>query len=82
MEGEELDSPRELTPEAELTLEKVHAAIFNRQAHQCLLDYLFNFSCIGKVATPPWGDLSKRHESLQEGSLLNHGVGVRQQPTI
>lgn len=48
-EGEELSSPRTLTQEAKLALEKVQAMLTSRQAHWCLLDLPFKFIVLGRL---------------------------------
>ncbi|NWU34858.1 PO113 protein, partial [Hylia prasina] len=47
--GEELCSPRELTPEARTALEKVQTALSQRQAHRCLPDLPYRFIVLGKL---------------------------------
>ncbi|RMB92864.1 hypothetical protein DUI87_30758 [Hirundo rustica rustica] len=47
--GEELSSPRELTPEAKETLEKVQHLMSTRQAHRCDPDLPFKFIIMGKL---------------------------------
>ncbi|RMC19858.1 hypothetical protein DUI87_03424 [Hirundo rustica rustica] len=47
--GEELSSPRELTPEAKDALEKVQHLISTRQAHRCDPDLPFKFIIMGKL---------------------------------
>ncbi|RMC22118.1 hypothetical protein DUI87_02991 [Hirundo rustica rustica] len=47
--GEELSSPRELTPEAKEALEKVQHLMSTRQAHRCDLDLPFKFIIMGKL---------------------------------
>ncbi|RMC14114.1 hypothetical protein DUI87_09203 [Hirundo rustica rustica] len=47
--GEELSSPRELTPEAKEALEKVQHLMSTRQAHRCDPDLPFKFIIMGKL---------------------------------
>ncbi|RMC22169.1 hypothetical protein DUI87_03042 [Hirundo rustica rustica] len=47
--GEELSSPRELTPEAKEVLEKVQHLMSTRQAHRCDPDLPFKFIIMGKL---------------------------------
>ncbi|RMC01162.1 hypothetical protein DUI87_22253 [Hirundo rustica rustica] len=47
--GEELSSPRELTPEAKEALEKVQHLMSTRQAHRCDPDLPFKFIIVGKL---------------------------------
>lgn len=47
--GEELSSPRVLTPEARRSLEKVGRAMEIRQAHRCLPHLPFNYIILGKL---------------------------------
>ncbi|NWR12859.1 POK18 protein, partial [Paradoxornis webbianus] len=47
--GEELDSPRGLTQEAQQALEKVQLAMSSWQAHRCWPDLPFNFIILGKL---------------------------------
>lgn len=46
---EELDSPRFLTQEARLALEKVQSVLADQQAHSCRLDLPFNVITLGKL---------------------------------
>ncbi|RMC05518.1 hypothetical protein DUI87_18712 [Hirundo rustica rustica] len=47
--GEELSSPRKLTPEAKNALEKVQHLMSTRQAHRCDPDLPFKFMVMGKL---------------------------------
>ncbi|RMC18687.1 hypothetical protein DUI87_04583 [Hirundo rustica rustica] len=47
--GEELSSPRELTPEAKEALERVQHLMSTRQAHRCDPDLPFKFIIMGKL---------------------------------
>ncbi|NXR34090.1 POK10 protein, partial [Zosterops hypoxanthus] len=47
--GEELNSPKVLTQEARLAIEKVQSAMSNRQAHRCLPDLPFKFIVLGRL---------------------------------
>ncbi|NXH14007.1 POK8 protein, partial [Bucco capensis] len=47
--GEELSSPRSLTPEAKIALEKVETALAERQSHRCKPDLPFKFIVLGKL---------------------------------
>ncbi|NWZ74466.1 POK19 protein, partial [Acrocephalus arundinaceus] len=47
--GEELSSPRELTPEAQKALEKVQVKMSTRQADRCAPDLPFNFIILGNL---------------------------------
>ncbi|NWU28443.1 POK8 protein, partial [Dyaphorophyia castanea] len=47
--GEELSSPRTLTPEARAALEKVEIKMRERQAHRCKLELPFKFIVMGKL---------------------------------
>ncbi|XP_064285402.1 uncharacterized protein LOC135305595 [Passer domesticus] len=47
--GEELSSPRSLTPEAQIALEKIQKSISNRQAHRCVPGLPFQFIILGKL---------------------------------
>ncbi|RMB92627.1 hypothetical protein DUI87_30936 [Hirundo rustica rustica] len=47
--GDELSSPRELTPEAKNVLEKVQHLMSTRQAHRCDPDLPFKFIIMGKL---------------------------------
>ncbi|NXB50386.1 POK8 protein, partial [Leucopsar rothschildi] len=47
--GDELDSPRALTPEARVALEKVERAMGFRQAHRYLPNLPFEFITLGKL---------------------------------
>ncbi|NXQ66586.1 POK8 protein, partial [Quiscalus mexicanus] len=47
--GEELSSPRTLTPEARVALEKIQRLISARQAHRCHLGLPFKFIICGKL---------------------------------
>ncbi|RMC18214.1 hypothetical protein DUI87_05095 [Hirundo rustica rustica] len=47
--GEELSSPRELTPEVKEALEKIQHLMFTWQAHRCDPDLPFKFITMGKL---------------------------------
>ncbi|NWI82533.1 POK11 protein, partial [Dryoscopus gambensis] len=47
--GEELSSPRTLTPEARAALKKVEIKMGERQAHRCKLELPFKFIVMGKL---------------------------------
>ncbi|TRZ06690.1 hypothetical protein HGM15179_020417, partial [Zosterops borbonicus] len=50
LKGErELVSPRELTPEVKMAIEKVQKALSERQAHQCEPNIPFHFIVLGKL---------------------------------
>lgn len=71
--GDELSSPRSLTPEAKIALEKVQTALAERQSHWNKLDLPFKFIVLGKL--PHFHGLILT--GLEEPSF-DHGVGFSQ----
>ncbi|RMC20669.1 hypothetical protein DUI87_01521 [Hirundo rustica rustica] len=81
--GEELSSPRALTPEAEKALERIQDAMSSRQAHQFDPELPFKFIILGKLPYLhgmifQWKDIPKKDRdgkdslSIIEWVFLNH----------
>ncbi|NXQ04939.1 POK11 protein, partial [Vidua macroura] len=68
MGGEELNSPRSLTPEAKVALQKVERALEERQSHQCKLELSVKFIELGKL--PHYHQLIFQWDQDQRDPLL------------
>ncbi|XP_064260061.1 uncharacterized protein LOC135290081 [Passer domesticus] len=77
--GEELSSPRSLTPEAEAALEKVQASISERQAHRYKPNLPFKFIVLGKLphlhgVIFQWDNSTRRDQGAKDPLLIMEWV--------
>ncbi|RMC21026.1 hypothetical protein DUI87_01882 [Hirundo rustica rustica] len=82
--GEELSSPRELTPEAKDALGKVQHLMFTRQAHRCDPDLSFKFIIMGKLPHPhgvifQWRNNIKKDQGREDPLLIIEWVFLSHQ---
>ncbi|RMC20776.1 hypothetical protein DUI87_01628 [Hirundo rustica rustica] len=73
--GEELSSPRELTPEAKDALEKVRHLMSTRQAHRCDPDLPFKFIIMGNLphlhgVIFQWKNNTEKDQSREDPLLI------------
>ncbi|RMC16667.1 hypothetical protein DUI87_06606 [Hirundo rustica rustica] len=82
--GEELSSPRELTPEAKEALEKVQHLMSTRQAHRCDPDLPFKFIIMGKLphlhgVIFQWRNNIKKNQGREDPLLIIEWVFLSHQ---
>ncbi|RMC13221.1 hypothetical protein DUI87_10755 [Hirundo rustica rustica] len=82
--GEELSSPRVLTPEAELALQKVQECISKRQAHRCDPGLPFKFIVMGRLphlhgVIFQWKETPKKDRGKEDPLLIIEWVFLSHQ---